>query len=587
MSKIIGDYILLEEIGSGQYGKVWKAEHINTKQKYAIKVINRMKILSQDKLKDFLDNEISCLELVRSNNIVRYYGKEQTSNNYYLIFEYCKNGTLEQMIKSRSPFDEHYSLNILDQLLLAFYELYKMNIIHRDLKPSNILIDDDSIKLADFGFSKKLRGEFDLAKSIVGSPIYMAPELLQGKHYCKKADIWSLGIVLYEMLHGRCPYEEHTMNSLLDKIQNIPLKINDNISVDTTKLIKSMLTIDPYYRISWTDLFKRINTSYNHDTSNTNTLSNNSVGISSEPKLPFAYVNNDSHDINRRIYNKHRPYNHRFDILNNTHTHLIKKHASVIDSISHIDTVYKKDTVITIHDSDNNTDNRCTDDNEAYRPIACSSRYDNTIGDRYIDRLLYSIYSSGMMSDESYISMHDIYRYNRQYDNIDMYDIMRYRYIIRYIMSSIEYMYDNSVIYNDMIIYMMTCIRKYYLSLSIKSRIYDEIYSIIHDESMIFDSIHQQYIIDNDDSIYNTYDIHHIVYTVNSMIDRDDIHVYRVCNSILDVYMIDEHMVYLMNYTTNTTHIHADYTSYILTLQSHHLLSLINIKINLLSNNNY
>jgi serine/threonine protein kinase len=95
----------------------------------------------------------------------------------------------------------------LEQLFEAFKILTASNIMHRDLKPSNILIHNGKIKLGDFGFCKSLETQRDLAQTMLGSPIYMAPEILKGEIYTIKADIWSLGVVIYEMAFGFCPFE--------------------------------------------------------------------------------------------------------------------------------------------------------------------------------------------------------------------------------------------------------------------------------------------------------------------------------------------------------------------------------------------
>lgn len=88
----------------------------------------------------------------------------------------------------------------------AFKVLSKNNIMHRDLKPDNILMNNGKIKLGDFGFCKPLESSTEMACTMLGSPIYMAPEVLKGETYNRKADIWSLGVVLFQMLFGKCPF---------------------------------------------------------------------------------------------------------------------------------------------------------------------------------------------------------------------------------------------------------------------------------------------------------------------------------------------------------------------------------------------
>lgn len=258
MSKIVQDYTLTEVIGSGQYGKVWKARHNETGESFAIKSISIQQISAQEKLKEFVASEIAALELISNPYIVKYFGKLQTPNNIYLIFEFCRGGTLEDLLKAQGPLDESKALYFFSQILSAFSELHRLHIMHRDLKPSNILLDGGVAKLADFGFCKKMRGEFEMTKSMVGSPIYMAPELLQGSYYCTKADIWSLGVVLYEMLHGRCPYEENSIPALLDKIKAFPdIAFRPDLSMATRVLLQGMLTFNPSTRMKWSDLLSR------------------------------------------------------------------------------------------------------------------------------------------------------------------------------------------------------------------------------------------------------------------------------------------------------------------------------------------
>jgi len=136
--------------------------------------------------------------------------------------------------------------------------LIKSNIMHRDIKPSNILIHNGILKLADFGFCKPLKDARDLSQTMLGSPIYMAPEILKGELYTINADIWSLGVVLYEMLFGFCPFEERNIARLIDLINSsssLMFPNNIKISKKTEDLLKRMLVKDHFKRISWEELF--------------------------------------------------------------------------------------------------------------------------------------------------------------------------------------------------------------------------------------------------------------------------------------------------------------------------------------------
>lgn len=118
---------------------------------------------------------------------------------------------------------EEEALVIFRQLLEAFKELNKNNIMHRDLKPDNIFFSEGKVKLGDFGFCKML--EMNMAQTMLGSPIYMAPEILKEEIYTLKADIWSLGVVLFEMLFGYCPFESSSISQLINVIKDNELKI--------------------------------------------------------------------------------------------------------------------------------------------------------------------------------------------------------------------------------------------------------------------------------------------------------------------------------------------------------------------------
>ena len=259
MQKIIENYVLYEVVGAGQYGKVHRAINKKTNETVAIKVIPLNKFSEVPKLEEFTTNEIKILGRIDNPNVIKFIEMLKTANNMYLVYEFCEGGTLENILSVRDHLPEKEALKIFQHLLNACRALYKENIMHRDIKPSNILIHKGVIKLADFGFCKRLHSANELTLSMVGSPIYMAPEILRGYPYNVKADIWSMGVLLYELLFGMCPYEDKTLAGLISQFDtkqlNIPRDIND-ISPNTETLLKKLLTIDPKQRITWDDLMK-------------------------------------------------------------------------------------------------------------------------------------------------------------------------------------------------------------------------------------------------------------------------------------------------------------------------------------------
>jgi len=259
MHKIVENYVLYESIGAGQYGKVFRAKNTQTNETVAVKTIPLHKFAQVPKLEEFTANEIKTLGRINNPNVVRFIEMMKTVNNMYLVYEFCEGGTLEDIIQRRRFIAEAESLNIFSQLLNAFKAIYKENILHRDLKPSNILIHNGVFKIADFGFCKKVSGPQELTFTMVGSPIYMAPEILKGYPYNIKGDIWSLGVVLYEMLFGICPFEDKSLAGLIYQIDKKPLSFPreiNNISQSTENLLRRMLVLDHRNRIDWNELLE-------------------------------------------------------------------------------------------------------------------------------------------------------------------------------------------------------------------------------------------------------------------------------------------------------------------------------------------
>lgn len=216
MGKIIENYNLQAEIGRGAYSTVFRALNMKTGEEVAIKMVHAAKFQECPKLKEGTFNEVNILSTLDPHpHIIRYVDMLKTTNNYYFVYEFCNGGSLEQFLRQHGALPTPTALSFFLQVTDAFRLLNRHSIMHRDLKPENLLLHNGNIKLADFGFCKPLESEDEISRTMLGSPIYMAPELLKGEPYTIKADIWSLGVVLFRMLFGYCPFESSSIAKLI------------------------------------------------------------------------------------------------------------------------------------------------------------------------------------------------------------------------------------------------------------------------------------------------------------------------------------------------------------------------------------
>eukprot|EP01017_Pseudomicrothorax_dubius_P031602 TRINITY_DN4053_c0_g2_i2.p1 TRINITY_DN4053_c0_g2~~TRINITY_DN4053_c0_g2_i2.p1 ORF type:complete len:569 (-),score=150.51 TRINITY_DN4053_c0_g2_i2:40-1746(-) len=293
MTKVVENYVLLEVIGSGQFGDVYKGKHITTDEVVAIKVLKLEKFSHTPKLQEMIINEIQTLKKIENPHIIKFLKMLKTAHNIYLVYEFCNGGTLEEYIEKKKRLPEVEALFVFGHLLKAFESLVQHNILHRDIKPSNILFHEGRIKVADFGFCKSLGNCDDLTETMVGSPIYMAPECLKGQRYSIKADIYSLGVVMFEMLFGRCPYEDVTIPSLIRQIDTVPLDVPlhlNAISQKTQYLLREMLVPDAKLRIDWDSLIKSGNQLVEEKLRGTPLERGklNSISVDTQPQLVYS-----------------------------------------------------------------------------------------------------------------------------------------------------------------------------------------------------------------------------------------------------------------------------------------------------------
>ena len=212
--KKLGKYEIIDWLGGGRFGDVFLAHDTILDKNFALK-ISRMRKDEITMLKD----EARLLASLDHPNIVRFYNIDFIENKFVLVMEFVKGNTLRDIISDEGIGLER-TLGIMVQILDAIHYAHTSGVMHRDLKPENILLiekpEKNSVKVTDFGLARFVRTG-SLSASTAGTPIYMAPEVWQGK-YTEKSDIWSIGVILYEMLTGTPPFLADSLDSLRKKI---------------------------------------------------------------------------------------------------------------------------------------------------------------------------------------------------------------------------------------------------------------------------------------------------------------------------------------------------------------------------------
>ncbi len=239
-------YEILEVLGSGGMGKVYRALDKKLDEEVALKLINP-EIVSDKKTLERFSNELKIARKISHKYIGRMYELMEDENTHFITMEYVPGEDLKSFIRRSGQMAVGTTLRIASQVCEGLAEAHKLGVVHRDLKPSNIMIDKQgNAKVMDFGIarSQKAKG-LTGAGVIIGTPEYMSPEQAEAKETDQRSDIYSLGIVLYEMLTGQIPFEGDSPLSIAMKhkgeIPKDPKELNPQIPVALSQLILKCL----------------------------------------------------------------------------------------------------------------------------------------------------------------------------------------------------------------------------------------------------------------------------------------------------------------------------------------------------------
>ena len=246
----IEGYKIIKRIGNGAFGAVYETTKDN--MNYAIKVIDLSRFNNDENIYSKIKEEAKMGQEINNENVVKVYDSFEAKINeedyYCIVMEKCNNQNLRDYIYSdnyKPTYEE--TIDLIKQLLLGIKEIHKNKIIHRDLKPDNILLSKDKVKICDFGLSRYTINQSKFI-SQVGTKYYFSPQMINNEKYSNKTDIWSLGVICYELANKRLPFmdiEKETENEMYERIKlGKYFEFNSDINENIKELIKLMFKVD-------------------------------------------------------------------------------------------------------------------------------------------------------------------------------------------------------------------------------------------------------------------------------------------------------------------------------------------------------
>ncbi|XP_044139477.1 serine/threonine-protein kinase Nek5 isoform X8 [Bufo gargarizans] len=256
----MNNFEIIRMIGEGAFGKAFLAKGKNDNIPCVIKEVNLSKMARKEK--EASHKEVTLLAKMNHPNIVKFFASVEENNNLYIVMEYCDGGDLMKRIDQQRGvlFNEDQILNWFVQISLGLKHIHDRKVLHRDIKAQNIFLANNGTlpKLGDFGIARMLNNTMELARTCVGTPYYLSPEICENRPYNNKTDIWSLGCVLYELCTLKHPFEENNLKQLVLRICRGRYEpLSPKYSYDLRALISQLFKISPRDRPSITSILKK------------------------------------------------------------------------------------------------------------------------------------------------------------------------------------------------------------------------------------------------------------------------------------------------------------------------------------------
>ncbi|XP_028926892.1 aurora kinase A isoform X1 [Ornithorhynchus anatinus] len=244
----LDDFDIGRPLGKGKFGNVYLAREKQSKFILALKVLFKGQ-LEKAGVEHQLRREVEIQSHLRHPNILRLYGYFHDATRVYLILEYAPRGEVYRELQKFSKFDEQRTATYITELADALSYCHSKKVIHRDIKPENLLLGSDGeLKIADFGWS--VHAPSSRRTTLCGTLDYLPPEMIEGRMHDEKVDLWSLGVLCYEFLVGKPPFEAETYQETYRSISKVEYKFPGFVTDGAKDLISKLLKHNPYQRLT-------------------------------------------------------------------------------------------------------------------------------------------------------------------------------------------------------------------------------------------------------------------------------------------------------------------------------------------------